>query len=95
MDPSEQEEIKNNTKEEIIQEIEQMNPVEARRLVKDSGVLVMPGWNLSSIIALDSIRNDPNAILSEETVDEKTLGSGFRPNLHALAIWSLTPNLGR
>lgn len=72
-----------------------MNPVEARRLVKDSGMMVMDGWSLSSIITLDVIGSEPNAMVSEETFDDKNFGSGFSPSLHALAIWQLTPNSGR
>lgn len=95
VDLSQQEEVRKKAEEEIIQEIEQMNPMEARRLVKDNGVLVMPGWNLSSKISLDAIMDDPNAIVSQENFDEKFFGLGFSPSLHALAIWSLTPDSGR
>lgn len=69
--------------------------METRRLVKDSGVLVMPTWNLSSIISLDEIRIVLSVMLLEETYNEKTFGSRFSPSLHVLDILSLTPNLGR
>lgn len=64
-------------------------------MVKVSGILFFPIWEISSSIALDAIRKDLSASIYKENFDDKMFGLRFIPRLHTLEIWSMTPNIGK
>lgn len=68
MDPSLQEEVE-KVEEKIKTKIAAITPIEARNIVKESGVMLCQGWNLTSSITLDAIKKDPEASISKEHFD--------------------------
>lgn len=73
-------------------EIAAITPDEARKIVTESGMMLLPGCTLTSAIAHDAIRRDPQASVSEEHFHNRVFGSGYSPKLNTLAIWSMAPN---
>lgn len=51
--------LKNKIKENIKAEITAITPIEARRIVKDSGIMLLPRCTIIASIAYDAIRRDP------------------------------------
>lgn len=69
---------------------------EARDLVKRSGMLLLPGWDLSSSFMLDQIRRQEKSI-SFEAFGPRGLqrGSGYNIDAQSLAVWSIAPELDK
>lgn len=72
-----------------------MSLEEARALVKGSGALLLLNCDISSTIALDVVRKNPNASISREAFENKIFGLGFSPRLHTLVVWFVVPNIGK
>jgi hypothetical protein len=69
---------------------------EARDLVRRSGMLLFPGWEISSSFFLDQIRRQENAISFEEENPFGVIqGSGFSVDAKTMAIWSLSPGVDK
>lgn len=65
---------------------------QARFLVENSGILLLPGWDIHSTFNIDQIRNQSDPLFkSEVDVGDFVRGSGFDPKSKRLAIWSLSP----
>lgn len=65
---------------------------EARDLVKRSGILFFPGWEISSSFLLDQIRRQDKSLSFEEENHLGVLqGSGFSIDAKTMAMWSLAP----
>lgn len=60
--------------------LESITVDEARQLVKSSGILLVPGWDLASSFIIDQIRWQSEAQLSYETyIGEMIRGCGYDP----------------
>jgi hypothetical protein len=75
-----------------MQEIIEITFIEARKMVEDSGVILLLGWTLTIYIALDAIKKDPQASLFEGKIHNKVFELEFSPRLHTLVIFSMEPN---
>ena len=67
---------------------------EARELVQRSGMIVFPGWDISSSFLLDQMRRQEKSISYEEINPFGEL-QGARLNIvtKTMAIWSVAPKL--
>lgn len=68
--------------------------IEARNIIIESGIMLLLGCTLTSANAIDTIRRDPQAYVSEENFNNRVFGFVYSPKLHILAIWSMVPNTG-
>lgn len=71
---------------------ESLTVEEARELVQRSGMIVFPGWDISSSFLLDQMRRQEKSISYEEINPFGELqGAGFNIDTKTMAIWSVAP----
>lgn len=95
VEPSHQEEDEKVEEEKIRAEIVAISPTKAWRIVKDSGIMLLPGCIITTAIVYDVVRRDPQALTFEDQFEDKIFGSGYSWKLHTLAIWSMAPNTSK
>lgn len=74
-----------------------MTPKRGRQLLKNSGVLIYPGWDMKSAMMFDSFlkKKYPDKQLFLIEVDNIFTGSGYDPDQKALLQWALHPKSKR
>lgn len=61
-------------------------------MVKSSGMLLVPGWDLTFVFIIDQIRKKLEGNLSYEShIGNMIRGSVYDPKSQALMMWSLAP----
>ena len=69
---------------------ETLTPMEGRELLRRSGMLLFPGWEINSSFLLDQIRKQEKSISFEETnMFGETKVIGFNIDAKTMAIWSM------
>lgn len=73
-----------------------MTPKEGRNVVRESGILLLPEWDLASTIAFDTIRRKNSQVYATNEEDVCALqGSTFNTQWDTLAIWALAPSTNK
>lgn len=78
---------------EIDREMKHMTTERGRELLKEVGVMLLSGWDISSTIVFDSflkIKNETLHLINEVGVKIYTT-PGFNPNNTTIQIWELYP----
>jgi len=79
-----------------MKEVKDISPDQGRQMIRDSGVLLLPEWDIASAIVLDTVRRQDKHIFSTEEEAEAALTSAkFNPKWETLAIWALARNTNK
>lgn len=65
---------------------------EGRELVKKSGILLVPGWDLEKIFVLDQVMRHEDLVYAQEF---KEHGSGVNPSIKTFSLWSKAPSIDK
>ena len=78
--------IQTEIKDEMIKEFQNLTPEERREMVKASGVLLLPNWDIADALIFNSI------FIKLETLDQikkQMKGATFSVDQATLVIWSI------
>lgn len=66
---------------------------QARQLIKSTGMIMMPDWDVQSIFIIDQIRKQEDLMFKTEfEIKDVIRGTRFNPNSKTLVAWSLAPS---
>lgn len=78
--------IKNQIKDEMMQEFKSFTPKEVRKMIKSSKILLLPNWDIANAMVFNSVTKKLNV---DEKVKKEIKGAKFSEDNATLVIWSM------